>query len=963
MTAHMRICFGLPLFGLLISMTAQAANPVPISAVAYAPDGTLLAAGGYGKVSLVDPTSGQVLGQVPEQTLQVTALAFDPTGRWLAIASGEPGKNGIIRLYPRSPNGLPTTKPGQTLEGHSDLVHALSFSPDGRQLASGSYDRTIRLYQVGSGELLQTLTDHSDAVYDVAFQPQGSLLASVAADRAVKVWDPATGKRLYTLGDATDWLYAVAWSPDGKELAAGGVDKSIRVWKVDAHGGRLVRSVFAHEGAVTQLFYAANGKRLFSSGEDRMVKTWDARKLVEQSVVPAQPEVILSLALRPDAKQFAVGRFDGELLLLDPGNGKPMSEAIVPADIEVVQEQEPTESPRRAMPIVLGNTISGVIERAGDVDYFTFNAKAGREVGIQVRTKPMGSELNPWIEVIDGAGNRMHTSTDGLLGFTCPADGQYAVSIRDRDYLGAADRRYHLEVGDLPIITHIDPLGAPRGQETVVRLFGVHLGDATHVSLKVPADAKPGSRLPLPLPPMGRGRRPMGKAEVVIGEFPEVHDWQKHASQPLTAPVTVNGRLTAPGASQTWQFQAREGERLVLEVHADRLGSPLDSVIEVQDIAGEVLERATLRCVAQTFSTLRDVGSKRGGIRLEYWNELAQDDFLYVNGELMRIAALPKNPDDDCQFVQVRGQRRAYLGTTPKQHPLGTPLYKVEIHPPGKRFPPNGMPVFRLPYRNDDGGHDTGKDSRLFFDPPSDGVYQVRIADSRGQGGSDYGYRLTLRTPQPDFRLSLNPRQPSVWQGNGLPITVTADRIDGYEGPINLEWHNLPPGFHAPATWIEAEQTSTQVSLWTDADAKSPPKKHPGLELRGKATIDDKEVVRSARSQTPKVIPPGDLVTSTVHDSITIRPGQETRMTVRVERRNNFKGRIPLAVEGLPHGVRVLDIGLNGILILPKETAREVVLYSEPWVQPMQRPLVVFARREGKNTRHAAKPVRLTVEP
>jgi hypothetical protein len=85
-------------------------------------------------------------------------------------------------------------------------------------------------------------------------------------------------------------------------------------------------------------------------------------------------------------------------------------------------------------------------------------------------------------------------------------------------------------------------------------------------------------------------------------------------------------------------------------------------------------------------------------------------------------------------------------------------------------------------------------------------------------------------------------------------------------------------------------------------------------------------------------------------------------MLVKVERRNGFKGRIPLDVQGLPHGVRVLHIGLNGILVTERDTEREVFLYAEPWVKPMERPFVVQASREGKGTIHAAQSVLLRVE-
>ena len=110
------------------------------------------------------------------------------------------------------------------------------------------------------------------------------------------------------------------------------------------------------------------------------------------------------------------------------------------------------------------------------------------------------------------------------------------------------------------------------------------------------------------------------------------------------------------------------------------------------------------------------------------------------------------------------------------------------------------------------------------------------------------------------------------------------------------------------------------------------------------------------------VAEPGDLVTSTDVPTVTLKPGGRARMTVKIERRNKFNGRVPLDLLGLPHGVQVLDIGLNGILILPGQTERRVTLYADPWVKPTERPIVVLAKREGKNAQHAAKPVMLRVE-
>src|SRR5262249_34067236 len=189
-------------------------------------------------------------------------------------------------------------------------------------------------------------------------------------------------------------------------------------------------------------------------------------------------------------------------------------------------------------------------------------------------------------------------------------------------------------------------------------------------------------------------------------------------------------------------------ERLVVEVRARRAGSPVDSVIEILDATGKPVPIATLRCTAKTSVTFRDHDSNSTGIRLDAWNELAVNDYLFVNGELMRILALPKGPDDDCQFYQVAGQRIGFLGTTPTHHSMSLPMYKVEIHPPGMQFPPNGMPVSPLSARNDDGGPGFGKDSRLFFDPPADGTYQVRVTDARGAFGPTHAFRVSVRPPK-----------------------------------------------------------------------------------------------------------------------------------------------------------------------------------------------------------------------
>ena len=155
---------------------------------------------------------------------------------------------------------------------------------------------------------------------------------------------------------------------------------------------------------------------------------------------------------------------------------------------------------------------------------------------------------------------------------------------------------------------------------------------------------------------------------------------------------------------------------------------------------------------------------------------------------------------------------------------------------------------------------------------------------------------------------------------------------------------NLPPGFSAPETSIPAGENSTSFALFAEVSAKAP-LKGPPLKLVARTRINGKEVVREATGGLPRAVPAGDLATTAAQSEVTVRPGGQVRLQVRIERRNGFTGRVPLEVRGLPHGIRVLDVGLNGILVVPNETSRTIVIYCEPWVRPIAHPFVVLAPR------------------
>ena len=299
-------------------------NKGSVTALAFHCDGKILAVGRYRTVILRDVGNGRVVTTLVGVEGLVTSLGFAEKGDLLAVGTGTAGRDGAVELW--------DWKAGhriRILKGHSDLVYGIAMRPDGRQLAAVGYDRLVSLWNLEAVSKPAVkaikpryLRDHIDSVYGVAYSPNGRLAATAAADRTVKVWDTASGKRLFTLSESTGELYTVAFRPDGKQIAAGGADKTLRVWSVGSSGGTLVHSAFAHEGAILKVVYSHDGKEIYTSGEDNIVKQWNAESLDEKAVYPRQPDWPQSIAISPDGKLLAVGRYEGSLGLYNTESRK-----------------------------------------------------------------------------------------------------------------------------------------------------------------------------------------------------------------------------------------------------------------------------------------------------------------------------------------------------------------------------------------------------------------------------------------------------------------------------------------------------------------------------------------------------------------------------------------------------------------------------------------------------------------
>jgi WD40 repeat protein len=213
------------------------------------------------------------------------------------------------------------SRPGiASLAGHTDRVHAVAFSPDGRTLLSGSYDGTARLWDVATHRQIGVpLNGHDGEVYSVAFSPQGNVVASGADDGMVRLWDVATHRQIgASLNGHDGEINAVAFSPDGKILASGGADDGVvRLWDVASHR-QIGVPLLGHSGLVYSVAFSHDGTILASGAADGTVRLWDVASH-RQIGVPllGQGGVVYSVAFSPDGTILASGAADGIIRLWD----------------------------------------------------------------------------------------------------------------------------------------------------------------------------------------------------------------------------------------------------------------------------------------------------------------------------------------------------------------------------------------------------------------------------------------------------------------------------------------------------------------------------------------------------------------------------------------------------------------------------------------------------------------------
>jgi WD40 repeat protein len=324
------------LYGLLLSVAVHAVESLPplvpegeivenveklikqttyhnsVYAVAFSPDGTILASSGlYETVRLWNVRTGTEIRRLEGHSRLVPSVAFSPDENILASGSFDK----TIRLW-----DIDTGTELKRLDGHSNYVESVAFSPNGDIIASGSWDKTVRLWDVNTGTELKRFDGHFRRLFSVAFSPDGHTIASGSKDKTVRLWDVNTGTELKRLDGHSGFVESVAFSPDGHTIASGSSDKTIRLWDVDT--GTELERFEGHSSWVRSVAFSPDGHTIASGSNDNTVRLWDINIGTELKRLDGHSQGVWSVAFSPDGYTLASGSSDGTVRLWDVQNGQ-----------------------------------------------------------------------------------------------------------------------------------------------------------------------------------------------------------------------------------------------------------------------------------------------------------------------------------------------------------------------------------------------------------------------------------------------------------------------------------------------------------------------------------------------------------------------------------------------------------------------------------------------------------------
>jgi len=566
---------------------------------------------------------------------------------------------------------------------------------------------------------------------------------------------------------------ALSFSPDGNYLLAAtgitGLRGEATLW--DLKTGKLERTFTeGHSDILYGAIFSPNGKIIATAGYDRLIQLWDVTSGNRIRTLKGHNGPVHDIAFSPDGTVLASAGGDSAVKLWLTKTGQRLDTFGQPTGEQFVTAFTPDSQ-------------------------YVMAAGADKQIRLWQwisKTKP---QINPLTLV-------RFAHEDEITALAISADGKRVAST-------SADRT--VKVWSMPKLKLLQQFD--NQPDVVSALSFDRSGKTLHIARLDGSTSQMRMEKAAVIADSEQKRilRPIAESKQTETTEKEPNNVPVKAT-PVTLPAKITGTIygDAQGSDQDlFSFQANAGEQWILEINAARSKSPLDSKVEVLTDTGESIERVRLQSVRESWLTFRGKNSDTSGdFRVFKWDEMNLNQYLYINGEVVKLWHYPRGPDSGYIVYPGTGNRHGFFDTTPLAHPLGQFAYIVEPLPAGITPAANGLPTFPIYFENDDDSQRRlGKDSKLTFTAPRDGKFLARVSDVRGAQGEDHKYTLTIRPRRPNYSVSLSGIT-DVPKGSGREFSVRAVRIDDFAGPIRVNISEVPAGFHVTTPLIiEAGQT------------------------------------------------------------------------------------------------------------------------------------------------------------
>ncbi len=594
------------------------------------------------------------------------------------------------------------------------------------------------------------------------------------------------------------------------------------------------------------------------------------------------------------------------------------------SDLPEIQERDPNHSLAEAQRITLPAGVSGVIRAAAESDYFRFQAKSGDRLLFDVQANRTGSPLDATLVLLDATGTELARSEDAhgldpFIEFTPKSDGEFVLRISDLRFQGGGNYSYRIVAGGLPYLERRFPYGGRRGTSVDVALTGVNLDGQDKLTIAIDSKAPAGAQ-------DIRIRTARGSSNPLsfeTGDLPELLEVEPNNgptnAMAVTAPVVLNGRIGAAGDVDTFRVTAPADGKLVAEVRARRLGSPLDAMLTLSDAKGAVLQRNDdaagpdariefdARKGTEYLLSLRDLTDRGGeafGYRLAIQApDLSPDFAVRLTQDRIRLPA-GGHVAVRCEVDRINGFNGA-IRITGGALPPGVSARTLVIGPDG---PQSGWLVFSAEPAALPGHHALA--------PQAESV--AREAGSRRIQHAASLPSAGFLSVLPALPFSVETVTPSLTlqQNSSGSVEVQVLRHPGFTGEVKVIAEDLP-GVSIPAITVAGDASQATLALSASYNAEATIR---SLQVRGEASVNGQAATTVAEGSIPVMVTPIPVfLTAMLPGSPFFRtdpvklsvialpassesPARLTEFVVKVERRS-YNGAIELKLEGLPDGV------------------------------------------------------------